>query len=111
MQFVEVRQLKSFTTPGILRTWPLALDFPITPPFSSMAESRRERVICVCPRCHPGREVSLRTRQAHLRANRSSTIYKHFSGSPVILSDFGMGGELIHRYEYKKCYSRSRGDG
>ena len=39
-----------------------------------MSSSQPGRVICCCPRCHPGKNVSVRTRQAHNRANNSSQI-------------------------------------
>jgi len=47
----------------------------------SMASSQLGRVICHCPRCHPGKIVSLRTRQAHNRAHNSSQIRGDFSST------------------------------
>lgn len=43
--------------------------------FPSSAESSRQaRAICDCPRCHPAKNVSLRTRQRHIREQAESQI-------------------------------------
>jgi hypothetical protein len=69
------------------------------------SNSQRRRVICCCPRCHPGKEVSLRTRQVHNRANNASQIRENVRRpSPVLESRVGddscMNGEAFDDGSY-----------
>jgi hypothetical protein len=52
--------------------------------FSSSAESSRQaRAICDCPRCHPGKNVSLRTSQRHILDQRESQIAGEVVNRPL----------------------------
>jgi len=52
----------------------------------------RPRVICVCAHCFPGKEVALRTRQTHYRANGPPQMPKDMSRSLQGPLDSGTNG-------------------
>ena len=60
--------------------------------FGTMRKSRLERVICLCSKCYPGKEVAPRTRQTHLQVDPDPKIPKDCSGRHMVEPDFGTNG-------------------
>ena len=66
-----------------------------------MTKCRGQRVICRCEKCHPGKEVALRTRQLHYQVEGRAQIPKTLSSGSTCLLDSGTNGTEYYATEFR----------
>ena len=66
-----------------------------------MTKCRGQRVICRCEKCHPGKEVALRTRQLHYQVEGRAQIPKTLSSGSTSLLDSGTNGTEYYATEFR----------